>query len=108
MDHEIGYEGYFYVLIGKVVDVMVDELFGLGLGLIGNVFKKDVSFSSSWLKSIWPEVASFGTGSLSSFIVVTNTLEIMIQTFAILFNHWLIKISITSSNNIRLTMFVKG
>ena len=47
MDHEIGYEGYFYVLIGKVVDVMVDELFGLGLGLIGNVFKKDVSFSSS-------------------------------------------------------------
>ena len=28
MGHEIGYQGYFYMVIGKILSVIVDELFG--------------------------------------------------------------------------------
>ena len=38
MNHEISYEKYFYVVIGKVLDVMVDELFGLGFCFIRNIY----------------------------------------------------------------------
>jgi hypothetical protein len=55
-----------------------------------------------------PEDGSLGTGSLSSFIVVTNIPKIMVQTLAILFNPRVIKISIALSNNMTLKMFVKG
>ncbi len=90
-----------YEVFLEMLEVMVDEVFGLGfLDLTEDVYEKEVFFSSAWIWAFWLKIGSFGTSSLSSFIVVTNTLEIIVQTFAILFNPWLIKIFITSSNNI--------
>ena len=105
MGHEIGYQGYFYMVIGKILSVIVDELFGFWVCFHSECYEKDVFsfllnlglFAKSWI---------LGTGSFFSFIVITNTLEIIVQILAILFNPWVIRISIASSNNKRLTMFV--
>jgi hypothetical protein len=75
----------------------VDELFFF---FLEDVLRKNVFSLPLDLGLFWP-----------SFIMVTNTdpyFRDHVSNPSILFNPWVIRISIASSNNMRLTIFVKG